>query len=92
MEDAGNALRFQEGAATPSQRKKLTESVVWKSKSWPTAKESLAAQQSPELKHLLQQVIDRDDWKAATRSSSISAERANELRCPPKGRALNPRC
>lgn len=64
MEDAGNALRFQEGAATPSQRKKLTESVVWKSKSWPTAKESLAAQQSPELKHLLQQVIDRDDWKA----------------------------
>lgn len=64
-EDTGNALPFADNdTSNVSARTTLQNSVAWSPAAWPSSRLVGPAQRTSELKDLVQQIVDRSDWKA----------------------------
>jgi outer membrane protein assembly factor BamB len=62
-EASDNAQRFREDRNNISRRKSTSAAVKWTAPKWTKAGRSRPAQQTPNLKDLLQEVIDREGWQ-----------------------------
>lgn len=63
-EDMGDAQAFQNQTNNVSGRSKVSSSVAWNPPAWTTVNSSGTEQRSPNLKNLLQQVVNRTDWES----------------------------
>ncbi len=63
-ENVGNARRFSEDDHDISSRPRTMAEVAWEPADWKKKHESGPNQQTPDLKALIQEVIDRPDWKS----------------------------
>ena len=61
-EDADNAVTFVEVINDLTDRPTTSASVVWNMPDWPTDGESAAAQQSPDISVVIQEIVDRPGW------------------------------
>jgi len=59
-----NAATFTSTALNISSRTQTTESVVWAALTWPTVGAAGADQRTPDVKVLIQRVVDRTGWSA----------------------------
>ena len=62
--DATSPTTFTEQSHSVSSRGRLEAKVVWKPERWKKEDETGERQRSPDLKKLVQQLVDRPDWKA----------------------------
>ena len=63
-ENVGSARRFSEDDHDISSRPRTNAEVAWEPAAWKKKHESGPNQQTPDLKALIQEVIDRPDWKS----------------------------
>ena len=63
VEDAANPPQFKNESGHLSARKPLPESISWSPTPWSTKGEATQAQRSPDISLLIQQIVNRDDWK-----------------------------
>jgi hypothetical protein len=61
---ADNASTFTSTALSISSRPQTTESVGWNAPTWPTVGLAGADQRTPDIKLLIQRVVDRTGWSA----------------------------
>lgn len=61
-QDIDNAPAFTSSADNVSARTKTSASVAWSPPDWPTADEAGAAQRTPNLKSIVQEIVDRSGW------------------------------
>ena len=78
IEDSANSEAFSNDSNITS-RKKLTDKISWSPDLWYTNQSGLA-QQSPDLKRLLQQIVNRNDWKPGNNLSLFISGMDNSLR------------
>jgi hypothetical protein len=63
-EAADNAAAFTTATGSLSSRARTGETVAWTPASWPTAAARTAAQQTPDLSAVLQEIVDRGGWNS----------------------------
>jgi hypothetical protein len=63
-QDADNAAGFSSTAYDISSRPTTTASVSWTPAAWTTVGQAGAAQQTPDLKDIIQEIVDRQGWSA----------------------------
>lgn len=62
-ENSGNAAAFSTAAYNLSDRAQTNAQVAWAPEAWNVVGQATAAQQTPDLSALLQEVVDRQDWQ-----------------------------
>ena len=64
VEDTTNASTFTEAAGTISNRKTISDSVLWSPKTaWTVVGEAGVEQRTPDIANLMQQIISKDGWQ-----------------------------
>jgi hypothetical protein len=61
-EDTDNALTFSETDNNISARSKTSASVSWSPADWGTVGEAGSAQRTPDIKSVIQEIVDRNGW------------------------------
>jgi outer membrane protein assembly factor BamB len=85
VEQAANAARFQATSHDVSSRQKSTSEVAWQPKPWEKTGDSGAEQQSPDLAKLIQEVIDRADWKPGNSMAFLISGKGKRVATAAKG-------
>ncbi|MFA0965064.1 fibronectin type III domain-containing protein [Roseivirga sp. BDSF3-8] len=64
-EDRGSAAAFTTSSYNVSSRTKTSASVSWSPSAWSSVGASSSTQQTPELKQIVQEIVNRDDYNAS---------------------------
>jgi len=62
-EDSVNASTFTKSTHNISSRPKTASFVEWQPDAWNKVGESTEAQRTPDLKEIIQEIVDKDDWE-----------------------------
>ncbi len=79
IEDAIHAEPFREADHDISSRPKLEKSVEWKPKLWLKKDEAKEDQRSPDIAPLLQEIVNKSDWKFGNSVSLVISGQAKRV-------------
>ena len=84
-EDIGNAPAFSDQAHDLTSRSRTSKEVGWKPAAWKKVGEAAANQRTPDLAALVQEVVNRDDWKAGNSIAFLITGKGKRVAASSKG-------
>ncbi len=88
-EDAASAVEFSTASHDLSARQRTRQEVAWKPEPWNKSGEANAAQQTPDLKSLVQTVVNRHDWQVGNSMAFFFSGEGKRIAVSSKGPGMD---